>query len=68
LERLERHPDARRNRVVCSSCGVSAARRHGLAPLGWEELPDKNGRIVALCPDCVRRHLWLIEGRLELDS
>lgn len=56
-----------RNRVFCSSCGVSEARRHGLVPLGWQELPDVNGRMMALCPDCVRRSLWLIEARLDVD-
>jgi hypothetical protein len=35
--------------------------------LGWQEIPDANGRVMALCPDCVRRNLWLIEARLDID-
>ena len=60
-------PDGLRNRVYCSSCGVSAERRAGLCPLGWQEMPDKSGRQLALCPECVRRNLWLIEARLDID-
>lgn len=56
-----------RNRVYCSSCGISASRRHGLAPLGWQELPDASGRVIAMCPECVRRNLWLIEARFDID-
>jgi hypothetical protein len=64
---MGRPADNLRNRVFCSSCGASAARRYGLVPLGWQEMPDVNGRMMALCPDCVRRNLWLIEARLEID-
>jgi hypothetical protein len=53
--------------VFCSSCGTSEPRRGGLSPLGWQEMPDKNNRVLALCPHCVRSNLWLIESRLELD-
>ena len=56
-----------RNRVFCSSCGTSETRRHGLVPMGWQEMPDANGRHLALCPECVRRNLWLIEARLDID-
>ena len=56
-----------RNRVYCSGCGRSETRRHGLVPVGWEEMPEANGRRVALCPECVRRNLWLIEARLDID-
>jgi hypothetical protein len=63
----ERDTSGLRNRVFCSSCGVSEARRHGLVSLGWQEMPDVNGRVMALCPDCVRRNLWLIEARLDVD-
>jgi hypothetical protein len=65
---MQRHPDNRRSRVFCRSCGASELRRHGLAPLGWQEMPDQQGRHLALCPQCVRRNLWLIEARLELDA
>ena len=58
----------KRSRVFCSSCGGSEPRRYGLLPLGWQEMPDINNRPLALCPHCVRRNLWLIEARLELDS
>jgi hypothetical protein len=60
-------PQGLRNRVFCSSCGISATRRKGRAPLGWQEIPDANERVMALCPDCVRRNLWLIEARLDID-
>ena len=53
--------------MFCSSCGTSEARRAGAPSLGWHEMPDANGRPLALCPDCVRRNLWLIEARLEID-
>ena len=56
-----------RSRVFCSSCGVGATKREGMAPLSWQEMPDANGRVLSLCPECVRRNLWLIEGRLDLD-
>lgn len=56
-----------RGKVFCSSCGVSTTRRHGLIPLGWQELSDAGDRTIALCPDCVRRSLWLIEARLDVD-
>ncbi len=63
----EQRPDNLRNRVFCSSCGISAARRQGLIPVGWQEMPDANNRPLALCPDCVRRNLWMIEARLDID-
>lgn len=59
--------DGLRSRIYCSSCGVSEPKRHGLAPLGWQEMPDANSRMIALCPDCVRRNLWMIEARLDID-
>jgi hypothetical protein len=61
------HPENLRSRVFCSSCGASEVRRHGITPLGWQEMPDKAGRQLALCPACVRGNLWLIEARLEID-
>ncbi len=60
-------PGNLRNRVYCSGCGRSETRRHGLVPVGWEEMPEANGRRVALCPECVRRNLWLIEACLDID-
>jgi hypothetical protein len=57
-----------RNRVFCSTCSRSETRRHGLVPLGWQEMPDPAGRTIAMCPECVRTNLWLIEGRLDIDS
>lgn len=30
-------------------------------------MPDASGRILALCPNCVRRNLWMIEARLDID-
>ena len=64
---MSERPDNLRNRVYCSSCGRSETRRRGLVPLGWQEMPDANGRVTALCPECVRRNLWLIEARLDID-
>jgi hypothetical protein len=56
-----------RGRIFCSYCGKSEMRRHGLVPLGWEEMPDVNHRMIAICPNCVRRNLWLIEARFDID-
>jgi len=64
---MAEHPSGLRNRVFCSSCGAMAQRRQGLVPLGWQELPDVNARPMALCSECVRRNLWLIEARLDID-
>lgn len=61
------HPDDLRSKVFCSSCGVAASRRNGIAPLGWQVMPDANNRQIALCPECVRRNLWMIEARLDID-
>ena len=65
---MSEHPANLRHRVYCSQCGTSEARRHGLAPLGWQEMPVGGQRMGALCPDCVRRNLWLIETRLNIDD
>ena len=35
--------------------------------MGWQEMPDANNRQLALCPECVRQNLWLIEARLDID-
>ena len=56
-----------RNRVLCASCGVTAPRRHGVAPLGWTEFVAEHGRQSALCPSCLRSNLWQIEARLDFD-
>ena len=64
---MAERPEGLRARVFCSSCGVSERRRHGQVPLGWQEIPDANDRMLALCPECVRRNLWLIEARLDID-
>lgn len=61
------HGDHLRSKVFCSSCGISATKRHGITPLGWQEMPDANKRTLALCPECVRRNLWMIEARLDID-
>ena len=55
-----------RNRVFCSQCGTSAPRRGALPPLGWQEMPGAESRLLALCPECLRQNLWLIEARLEI--
>lgn len=59
------HPENLRHRVYCTQCGTWEARRHGLAPLGWEEMAVEGQPGIALCPDCVRRNLWLMESRLN---
>ena len=64
---MEKHSAALRGRVFCSTCGRFETRRHGLVPLGWQEIPDAAGRTMALCPDCVRQSLWMIEARLDVD-
>jgi hypothetical protein len=30
-------------------------------------MPDANNRRIAICPQCTRQNLWLIEGKLDLD-
>jgi hypothetical protein len=30
-------------------------------------MTDANKRDIALCSDCVRRNLWMIEARLDVD-
>jgi hypothetical protein len=62
------HPDHLRNRVFCSACGTQTSGRTGSIPLGWQEMPDSQGHVKALCPHCVRRRLWLIEARLDFDA
>ncbi len=64
---MNTQPENLRSRVFCSSCGGSEQRRAGMTPLGWQEMPDSTGRKLALCPDCVRRALWMIEARLDID-
>jgi hypothetical protein len=63
----EERRDELRNRVFCSACGISATKRQGIPPLGWQVMPDANDRTIALCPDCVRSNLWMIEARLDID-
>ena len=63
----ERQTSDLRNRVFCSSCGISETKRNNIIPLGWQTLPDANNRPLSLCPECVRRNLWLIEARLDID-
>jgi hypothetical protein len=58
--------DSLRKRVICSFCGAMDRRRHGLVPLSWHEI-TAFGRAIAMCPDCVRRNLWQIEARLDVD-
>jgi hypothetical protein len=64
---MTEEPQGLRNRVFCSSCGSSATKRQEMAPIGWQEMPDTSGRQISLCPECVRRNLWLIEARLDID-
>lgn len=56
-----------RHRAYCASCGASVIRRQGAVPLGWQQMVDANNRLIAMCPECVRRNLWLIEARLDVD-
>ena len=64
---MSSQPENLRNRVFCSACGKSEPRRGGVVPLGWQEMPAANNRNLALCPDCVRQALWMIEARLDID-
>lgn len=63
---MAEHQDLR-GKVYCSSCGRAESKRNGIVPLGWQEMPDASDRKVALCPECVRRNLWMIEARLDID-
>lgn len=64
---MAEHSDGLRNRVFCGSCGRSKPRRNGFAPIGWQEMPGREGRTTAMCSECVRHNLWLIEARLDID-
>ncbi|MBK5228655.1 MAG: hypothetical protein JJE05_09120 [Actinobacteria bacterium] len=64
---MAEYPDGLRNRVFCDACGRSEARRNGLAPIGWQEMPGREGRTMVMCSECVRHNLWLIEARLDID-
>lgn len=64
---MSEHSEGLRNRVFCSSCGTAGPRRGGVVSLGWQEMSDASGREIVLCPECVRRNLWLIEARFDVD-
>lgn len=64
---MAEHPEGLRNRVFCHFCGRSEPRRNGLAPVGWQEMPSREERTTAMCSDCVRNNLWMIEARLDVD-
>ncbi len=50
---------------VCATCGaVPPAGEAALARITWSR-GTENGRDVWTCPDCSRRHLRSIEGKLD---
>ncbi len=51
-------------RPVCRSCGTTAAPGEDAAALTWS-LAVEAGRTSWTCPDCTRRHVRGIEGRLD---
>ncbi|MEO7803224.1 MAG: hypothetical protein ABIS18_01975 [Actinomycetota bacterium] len=58
---------ARRNMVVCRSCGATERVRGESFPLGWSILGSGSKLQGYMCPGCARRQLREIEGRLDLD-
>ena len=52
-------------RVVCGSCGsMPSPEAEGAARLEWVRGVER-GRPVWTCPDCSRRYLRSIEGKLD---
>ena len=53
------------DRMACATCGRTPSLRDaGVARLTWTHGVE-NGRPVWTCPDCSRRHLRSIEGKLD---
>ncbi len=50
--------------MVCATCGTTPATDDGAALLTWARGSER-GRTVWTCPDCARRHLRSIEGKLD---
>ena len=49
--------------VVCATCGTTASADARVA-LTWSRSVER-GRTAWTCPDCARRHVRAIEGRLD---
>ena len=47
----------------CSLCGTTVEVEDGGIPAGWSFSVEK-GRVTHQCPDCVRRNVRAIEGKL----
>ena len=58
---------ARRNMVICRSCGITERVRGDSFPMGWTILGSGKKLEGYMCPTCVRGQLRDIEGRLDLD-
>ena len=51
--------------MVCGTCGgTPAAAQRAAALLSWARGTEL-GRVVWTCPECSRRHLRSIEGKLD---
>jgi hypothetical protein len=48
---------------TCSVCGTASAVGGGIADLAWSTAVE-DGRRLDLCPDCTRRNVRSIEGKL----
>ena len=49
--------------VSCSRCGTTGEAPDDGSPAGWS-FSVEDGRIHWLCPDCARRNIRSIEGKL----
>jgi predicted RNA-binding Zn-ribbon protein involved in translation (DUF1610 family) len=47
----------------CSRCGTTADAPEGGSPEGWSFAVEE-GRVHWLCPECARRNIRAIEGKL----
>ena len=56
--------DARESRPVCGTCGATAPADDASAVLTWSMAVER-GRTTWTCPDCARRHVRSIEGKLD---
>lgn len=47
----------------CSRCGTTAEADGDGIPLGWS-METEGKRVLYTCPDCIRRNIRAIEGKL----
>jgi hypothetical protein len=50
--------------IACSQCGRTPEGDADEIPFDWTVERDR-GRVMAVCPECTRRHARAIEGKLD---